>query len=243
MEPPASTSDAKRCPDCNALVSPDADWCGQCFRSLKEAPQEPEPVAVAMPSMTDPLPAVPPMPAVAIDGVSTAPGGQEHPSIPEAPGKAPTWPCPACGNANAIELDTCSLCGTSFAALMRQDEAPPHVEPKDALGWSLIYPGLGHRKLGRGLDGLARGVLFTMLAAMVLIIVVSGVTTAGLLGVLALYLLMALIVYLGSAYEAYRIAEGGQPLVTARALLWATVGIIMLSVVLLALTVASVATR
>ena len=54
---------------------------------------------------------------------------------------------------------------------------------------------------------------------------------------------MALIVYLGSAYEAYRIAEGGQPLVTARALLWATVGIIMLSVVLLALTVASVASR
>jgi hypothetical protein len=93
------------------------------------------------------------------------------------------------------------------------------------------------------LDGLARGVLFTMLAAMVLVIVVSGVTTAGLLGVLALYLLMALIVYLGSAYEAYRIAEGGQPLVTARALLWATVGIIMLSVVLLALTVASVASR
>ena len=243
MEPPASTSDAKRCPDCDALVSPDAEWCGQCFRSLKETPQEPEPVAVAMPTMTDPLPAVPPMPVAATDGAEADLRDGEQPAIPEAPGKAPTWPCPACGNANPIELDTCTLCGTSFAALMRQDEAPPEVDPKDALGWSLIYPGLGHRKLGRGLDGLARGVLFTMLAAMVLVIVVSGVTTAGLLGVLALYLLMALIVYLGSAYEAYRIAEGGQPLVTARALLWATVGIIMLSVVLLALTVASVASR
>ena len=167
----------------------------------------------------------------------------QNPRVPEPPTEALTWPCPACDNANPIELDACALCGTSFATLMRRDEAPPEVEPKDALAWSLIYPGLGHRKVGKGVDGLARGVLFTMLAAMVLTIVISGVTSAGLFGVLALFLTMALVVYVGSAYEAYRLAEGGSPLVSARTLLWATVGVIMTSVVLLALTVASVAGR
>lgn len=240
MEPQPSSSDAKRCPDCNALVSPDAEWCGQCLRSLIEPDPEPE----REPKTSEPatLPEAPPMPELAALAASDAEGTAAA-SLPEAPGKAPTWPCPACGNDNAIELDACTLCGTSFASLMRQDEAPPQVEPKDALAWSLIYPGLGHRKLGRGLDGLARGVLFTMLAAMVIVILASGVTTGGLLGVLALFLFMALAVYLGSAYEAYRIAQGGAPLVSARALLWATVGVIMASVILLALTVASVASR
>ncbi len=229
-------TEAQRCPDCGALVSEDADWCGQCFRSLKApAPEpelDPEPVAVTR------LPTVPPAPVAPVSGAEVARDGTP---MPDAPGAAPTWPCPACENANPIELDACAVCGTSFASLMRQDEPAPQVEPKDALAWSLIFPGLGHRKVGRGLDGLARGVLFAMLAAMTVIIVASGVTSGGLLGVLLLFMTMALVVYLGSAYEAYRIAEGGTPLVTARALLWATVGVIMVSVVLLALTVVSAA--
>ena len=217
----------RRCPDCGALASPDAEWCGQCFRSLREPDPEP-----------DPVPAPVPGPATAVthgepqDAVTSA--------DPDRLG-APTWPCPACGNANPIELDACAVCGTTFASLMRQDEAPPTVDPKDALSASLLYPGLGHRKVGRGLDGLARGVLFTVLAAMAITVYVSGVGSSGTFGVFALFLGGALAVYLGSAYEAYRLAEGEGPLVSSRALLWATVVVIIVSVMLLAVSLVTAA--
>ncbi len=159
------------------------------------------------------------------------------------PTPAPTWPCPTCGEANAIELDACAVCGTTFAALMRQDEIPPHVEPREALVASLQFPGLGHKKAGRAMDGLARGALFGVLAVMALVVLLSGVDTPASLGVLALFLGGALVVYGGSAWEAHHIADGGEPLVSSRALLWATVGVILGSIMLLAVSVVSVAKR
>jgi len=153
------------------------------------------------------------------------------------------WPCPACDTENPLELDACAVCGTTFASLMRQDEAPPKVDPKDAMAASLIFPGLGHRKVGRSLDGLARGVLFCVLAAMAATVFIAGVSSPGTFGVFLLFLGGALIVYLGSAWEAYRLAEGGRPFVSSRALLWATVVVIMVSVMLLAVSVVTVARR
>ncbi|HYY09126.1 MAG TPA: hypothetical protein VFA25_11040, partial [Actinomycetota bacterium] len=66
---------------------------------------------------------------------------------------------------------------------------------------------------------------------------------APVLGVVALLLVSALAVYLGSAVEAYRIASGEGPLVSARALLWATVALIMVAVSLLSLSVVGVTGR
>lgn len=209
-----STAAERRCPDCGALASPDAEWCGQCFRSLTE-PEVEEPARAE------------PSPALAAPAATDA--------------RAATWPCPACGNENALDLDACSVCGTTFASLMRQDEAPPRVDPKDAASASLLYPGLGHRKVGRGLDGLARGVLFTVLAAMAATVLISGVDSAGTLGVLLLFVGGALLVYLGSAYEAYRMAAGEGPLVSSRALLWATVAIVIGSVMVIAVSLISAA--
>lgn len=220
--------DERRCASCGALVSADADWCGQCFASLAEPPpmpgREPEPVAA---------------------GLVAASGGVDEPArATEAPDRpAPAWPCPACGNRNPIALEACAVCGTTFATLMRQDERPPQVEPKDAFAWSLIFPGLGHRKVGRPLDGLARGVLFVLLFAMAVLIAMAGISTPLVFGMFALFMGMALLVYLGSAYEAYRIAEGGAPLVSARHLLWATVVVIMLAIVMLAMSVVTVTRR
>ena len=116
-------TEAQRCPDCGALVSEDAEWCGQCFRSLKaltpEALPDPAPVAVTR------LPTVPPAPVTAVSDSGVARDGPAP--MPDAPDGAPTWPCPACENANPIELDACAVCGTSFASLMRQDEPAPQV--------------------------------------------------------------------------------------------------------------------
>jgi hypothetical protein len=58
--------------------------------------------------------------------------------------------------------------------------------------------------------------------------------------VVVLLLVSALTIYLGSAAEAYRLAEGGSPFVSARALLWATVALIMVAVSLLAMSVVTV---
>lgn len=60
---------------------------------------------------------------------------------------------------------------------------------------------------------------------------------------MVLLLASALTLYLGSAAEAYRIAEGGSPFVSARALLWATVALVMISVALLATSVLTVNSR
>jgi hypothetical protein len=214
-----SSASERRCPECGALASPDAEWCGQCFRSLVEPKPEPQPVAAALATADAPVPSG------------------------EGSRRAPTWPCPACGNENALELDACAVCGTTFASLMRRDEAPPEIDPKDALRSSLLYPGLGHRKVGRGLDGLARGVLFTVLAAMAVTVLVSGVRSTGALAVFAVFFLAALLIYAGSTWEAYRLAEGGRPFVSSRALMWVTVVVIMTSVALLAASVVTVARR
>jgi hypothetical protein len=218
-----------RCPHCGALVGRDAEWCGQCFRPLG-ATTESEPTR----SSSGP-------------GIAPAwdPPGASTPDrdARAASAAAPTWPCPACGNANPIELDACAMCGTTFASFMRQDEAPPTVDARDALVWSLVYPGLGHRMVGRGLDGLARGVLFTMLAVLAGTVAFAGAGSTGAVLALVLFVVLALGVYVGSAVESYRLAEGGAPFVTARALLWATVGVIVAAVVVLALTVVSVTKR
>jgi hypothetical protein len=151
------------------------------------------------------------------------------------------WPCPVCGGENPIDTDTCTTCGTPFAALMREEPDRPAVDPKDALAWSLMFPGLGHRKIGLPLDGLARGVLFGVAFAMALLVGFAGVRSGPTFGVFALFLLTALAVYVMSAVEAYRIAHGGTQLVSSRALLWVLVVVILASVVMLALAVATAA--
>jgi hypothetical protein len=154
-----------------------------------------------------------------------------------------TWPCPTCGSQNPIELDECGVCGTSFAQLLRQDEPGPTVSPREAFLWSLTFPGVGHAKAGRAPDGIARGTLFVLTFGLALVIVLSGVSTAPVLGVVALLLVSALTIYLGSAAEAYRIADEGSPFVSSRTLLWATVALIMITVSLLAMSVVTVNSR
>lgn len=220
----------RRCPDCGALATPDAEWCGQCFRPLRDPEQRPE---------LEPQPDRERVPASMSTRGAAAVGTDEE----RASTRPPSWPCPACGNENPLELDACAVCGTTFASMMRTDEARPEVSPSDALSASFLFPGLGHRKIGRGLDGLARGVLFTVLAAMAATVLASGVDSPGTFGVLALFLGAALLVYLGSAWEAHHLAGGGEPLVSSRALLWATVAVIIGSVLLLAVSVVTVARR
>jgi ribosomal protein L40E len=206
--------DERRCRTCGALVAEDATWCGQCFAPLTDAASAPVPA-----------------PAPAIGVIPQQP--------PPEPRGDPFWPCPVCDNRNPIAADACAVCGTPFARLFRDEESErPTVEPRDALVWSLVFPGLGHRKLGRALDGLARGVLFGV-AFLMAVLSGLGAKHGALFGVFALFLIVALAVYVLSAYEAYRIAQGGDVLVGSRALLWTLVLIIFLAVALLAVSAVS----
>lgn len=200
-------------------MSADAEWCGQCFTSLRTVAPEPEPAAA--PVLARP---------------SGGPAAAED-------ARAATWPCPTCGSLNPLELDVCTVCGTSFAQLLRQDEPVPTVSPRDAFLWSLTFPGVGHAKAGRAPDGIARGTLFVLTFGLALVIVLSGVSSPPVFAVVALLLVSAITIYLGSAAEAYRIADGGTTFVSSRALLWATVALIMIAVSLLALSVITVNSR
>jgi hypothetical protein len=219
----------RRCPNCAALVSADAEWCGQCFTSLREAEAGRAGTGAARSIATEAEPVAPEGPAS-----ERAQGSTRLPA---------TWPCPTCGRENPIDLDVCMSCGTSFATLMRSGERPPQIDPARALRRSLIFPGLGHALTGHGADGLARGLLFSMLVMMATIIGSSGISGGILLTVFALFAGTAVVIYLGSAWEAYRLAAGEEAFVSSRTVLWVTVGVVMLSVGLLAMAVTTATKR
>jgi hypothetical protein len=196
-------------------VSADAAWCGQCYASLVGVSAEPGE----------------PTPPVATRATND--------EVLAAPSTEPFWPCPVCGTRNPIDADLCRTCGTSFAEVMRADAERPDVTPKEALTSSLLFPGLGHRKVGRPMDGLARSVLFVVTGGMALLLGTTGLRTAVAFAAFALFFLAAVAIYALTAYEAYRLAEGASPFVSSRQLLWAFAAVISASVAIIAIAVVS----
>ena len=103
-----------------------------------------------------------------------------------------------------------------------------------ALALSLFLPGLGHWKLGRKGDAVARFVLVVWVfgAGLALALARSGKGLGPLASLLLLFVGSMLILWLVSAIDAYRIASDERPLVSARMLLWASAGLIVASTVL-----------
>lgn len=229
MEDASSTE--THCANCGAVVFEGTAWCGLCFEPIPRAG-----------------------PAAEIEGSdTTAPGPRadadesvvdlETAAIEPEAKRTPLWPCPTCGDSNPIELDNCATCGTPFAALMRQDEVRPNVEPSVAFRRSLRYPGLGHQLVGRGADGLARGVLFTVFVLIALLILLSGSRSPAVIAMLLLFGGGALLVYMMSAIEARQLAEGGGLIVPSRTLMWFTVGVLLSSIVIVAFVIGTAGRR
>jgi hypothetical protein len=213
----------RRCPNCGALVSGDADWCGQCFTSLREPDPPPAPPNVA--------------PATAEATIPPA----TIPQATGAPSEEPVgafWPCPVCGARNPIVLEACEICGTPFAAVMRGDTRLA-VDPKKAFARSLMYPGLGHAMLGYSIDGFARGAVFA-LGVFIAIFLPLSVPITGLV-VLAVVLAVATAVgvYVLSAVETKQLAQRRGLLLSSKVLLWGGVGLMLVTVGAIALSVAS----
>jgi hypothetical protein len=225
----------KRCVRCGAVLYEGAAWCGMCF----------EPVAPDRVAEPEPEPEREPDTGADAD-TGSAPSPRAvvaEPSTSDAP-TVPMWPCPVCDARNPMELDFCATCGASFASLMRQETARVRVDPRAAFRRSLMFPGLGHRMIpGREVDGFARGVLFAMLLIATLMLGFSGVHAGAVQFLFLVYLTASVLVYVLTAFEASRLAEGGEPLVSSRVLLWATVGILIMSIIVVALVIGTAARR
>ena len=146
----------------------------------------------------------------------------------------PTWACPACEHTNAISFDRCEVCDTAFAQLFAEPERSIEISPSRAFGWSLVLPGLGHWMAGRKLDGIARMVLFGWTFGTVVTLLISrrggGFGSTGAL--LAVFAVSAIAIYAVSAVDARRVAEDEAPVISSRTLLWASVVLVVVSVLL-----------
>lgn len=211
----------RRCPTCGALASADAEWCGQCFSPLERAGSRTE---ADSPAASAPTGTAGPM---AIRGAS---GGAI-----EVEGGTLAWTCPVCETRNPIEANECSTCGTPFGRLLAEPKAAPEVEPQTAAVWSMLWPGLGHWKLGRRTDAVARFAMFAWAFGALLILVVSRFGKGGLGPTFPLFVLFlgaSLMIYVVSALDAYRLAAGDAPVMSSRALLWTSAGLVFLSVLI-----------
>jgi ribosomal protein L40E len=213
-------SQEARCPSCGALVSAEAEWCGQCYARLPRAVE----AEGRRPTIVE------------------TPGGGRL----DVSGDRPAWDCPVCGERNPIEATTCSTCGTPFTRLFEQPVERPEIEPQTAAVWSLVWPGLGHWKAGYRGEAIARIVLFAWTFGTLVALVVSRFGKGGLgatLPLFALFLASAAAVYVLSALDAYRLAGGGPPLVSSRVLLWASAAVVLVSVILATLVTLPAARR
>ena len=216
----------RRCPNCGALVSEDAEWCGQCFTNLREPPPAPP---VPAPAVAETAPATDAAPAT---GAAAAIPEREEPT-------GAFWPCPVCGTRNPIVLEACEVCGTPFAKVMR-GETRREADPDTAFRRSLLYPGLGHAMLGYSVDGFARGAVFSLALLIAILLPLSGVPTTA-ITILAVVLSVAAVgaIYALSAVETKRLTEHRSLLIESRFLLWGGVGLMMLTVGAIALSVAT----
>ena len=208
-----------RCPHCGALVSENADWCTQCFQSLRKEPE--------LPQVASPQPK--PQPVT----TETLVGGRKEPEDggAEGPKKAPFWACPVCHNDYDLDTALCPVCVTPFGQLFEESDDHPRIAPEKAGMYGLL-PGYGHLKCGRGGEAIARmffalGVL--AITAMFAFSAEAGVVSTVLAGMFACLLLFSV----GeSSLDARKLAAGERELITGRQLLWIFIGAFGLAVLL-----------
>jgi hypothetical protein len=171
-------------------------------------------------------------PAAAIPQAPPPPVPVESgPGAVEGTGRRAVWTCPVCGNGNGIELDICATCGTPFTRLFEERVDRPKVDPRTAAKWSLAFPGLGHAKIGRAAEGVARAVLFLWsLGAALLMLLTPSQGLGFIKGLVVIFLLVALAAYALAAMDAFRQAAGDVPILSARLLLYGTAGLVIMSV-------------
>jgi hypothetical protein len=220
----------QRCPNCGGLVGQDAQWCGQCLAPLgppaDETPAPSPGVSSERGAARDTAPAAP-----RVSDRSTA---RRAGPIRPADGVV-VWECPTCQTENPIDAVTCRGCGTPFARLLEEEHRRPEIEPRRAVGLSMLFPGLGHVAAGRGAEGAARAVVFAYALATVVTVLVmrAGEGFGPFLPLLLISAAAGIGLYAVTVLDAGRLARSEDPILSTRALLYGAVGLILLTVVVL----------
>lgn len=202
------------CSQCGARNPEYADWCSQCYARLDEEPVINQPVEVH---------------------AGNAEGGageaEEEPPPPEGDRQ---WTCKVCDTRNPLEESVCSACGTSiFDSFGGGTEETVRVDPREAMLRSLLFPGLGHARVGQSLLGVAIGGLTIMALVFGLALVLSGETVYG-----AVVLLVATGVWVVAALDVIRFASAAADTVWLKPrVVTALVGVVTIAVILAAVGV------
>jgi hypothetical protein len=202
-----------------------ATWCGQCYLDFQPRLRVRAPMPPAPPRPD--APEVPPEPEFRVDLTRPAVGLQG----PDDPAPA-AWPCPVCEFHNRIDLDACQMCGTPFSRLFESRSTRAYVEPMVAAVSSLFFPGVGHMRCGKVMEGVSRAVLFAWALIMgVGLTMAHPPSGAGPLGPLAgLFFMGATGMYVFSAIDAFRLAAGDRQVLSPKVLLYGSAGLVVLSV-------------
>ncbi|HEX6261372.1 MAG TPA: hypothetical protein VF097_00850 [Actinomycetota bacterium] len=148
------------------------------------------------------------------------------------------WVCRLCEAENPLEAHNCARCGSPFGSLFEEERGAPEVDPGRASALSLIFPGLGHLHAGHKVEGLARILIFVWLLGTIVVIVAAraGRGLGPLLGLVVLYMASAGALYMLSAIDARRAAEGEDPIVSSRILLYGISALLLVTIVFLFFT-------
>ena len=245
-------ADTKRCPHCGGLNPANADWCGQCLERFtpKPAPAPVAPASVAAAPQPAPSPELDPEIDVdaLLGGIPRPPDSEGAPRPASPPPAAAVgtrhgsftvrehgvvWTCSRCDTENPLDQQVCSVCGTTFAEVVRPKEERPERDPGMAAMVSLFFPGAGHGYLGMWGQAVARGVLHAWVLFVVLIAVVQRGPGSAPIGIVFGFAATGL--WAVSAHDAYREArhESSQVLLKGKVFLYLVLGLLVLLLILL----------
>ncbi|HJR45923.1 MAG TPA: hypothetical protein VJ927_10000 [Actinomycetota bacterium] len=241
-------AETKRCPNCGGSNPVDAEWCGQCLERFTPKP-EPEPVPET-PPQPQPVSEVAPA-AVAAGLLPPVTLGEAEPAerAPMAPPPEAAigvtrgaftvrehgvvWTCPRCENENALDAQTCAVCGTPFAEIARPKVERPQRDPGTAALVSLFLPGAGHGYLGMWGQAVARAVLSVWVVFVVLISLLQRGRGSAMIA--TVFAVAATGLWAVAAHDAYREArdEASMVLLKGKVFLYLVLGLLVLLLVLL----------
>lgn len=143
-------------------------------------------------------------------------------------GGAISWTCSFCDQENPLDASLCSVCGATFARVVRDPEPErPARDPNTTALYSLFFPGAGHAYLGLWGQAVARSVLSLWVLVVAVVSALAG-TGGGAVLVAVTFTLAAFVLWLVSAHDAYREAsgEGRLVLLRGRGFLFVTMGLL-----------------
>lgn len=114
------------------------------------------------------------------------------------------WTCPRCENDNPLEVQVCSVCGTTFAEAVKGPEPERGGgDPGTAALISLFLPGAGHGYLGMWGQAVARA---TISIWVVFTALLGGVQ--GSIPLVVVFGAAAIALWVLAAHDAYQEAQG-----------------------------------